>query len=213
MIGGVSVDAAGTTSVPGLFAAGEAVGGLHGANRLGGNALSETVVFGTRAGLAAAAWAGNRREPGKRDSEARLTSFIPEPARGASEATAAELLARLRGVMWEDVGVLRNRADLERGRDAIAEIAAAAARTGGVGEPDEFQRILEVQLAAQAASLIVEAALRREESRGAHFREDFPQSDAAQWLGHIKVHRKNGDAAWSFERSAVSSSPPSFRKP
>ena len=203
MVGGVCVDTAGATSVPGLFAAGEAAGGLHGANRLGGNALSETVVFGTRAGLAAAAWAGNRREPGKRGSEAQLTRFIPEPARGASEATAAELLARLRRVMWEDVGVLRNRADLERGRDAIAEIAAAAARTGGVGEPDEFQRILEVQLAAQAASLIVEAALRREESRGAHFREDFPQSDDAKWLGHIKVQRKNGDAAWNFERSAV----------
>ena len=213
MVGGVSVDADGATSVPGLFAAGEATGGLHGANRLGGNALSETVVFGTRAGLAAAAWSGKRHDPVERNLEAQCARLIPEPASGASEATAAELLARLRGVMWEDVGVLRNRADLERGREAIAEIATAAARTDGVDEPDEFQRILEVQLAAQAASLIVEAALRREESRGTHFREDFPQSDDAEWLGHIKVRRENGTPAWSFERSAVSSSPPSFGEP
>ena len=194
-MGGVATDIHGATSLPGLFAAGEAVGGLHGANRLGGNALTECLVFGRRAGIAAASWASGRSLPAPGDLEA----MIPAPAPGRPTADAGALRTRLRDVMWRYGGILRDRAGLEEGRALLQDIAAEAARTGDITNPLHLERFLEMQLAATAAGLIVEAALRREESRGAHFREDFPETDDAGWRGHLSVRLADGTYAWSFE--------------
>jgi hypothetical protein len=103
--GGAKMDATGATSVPGLFAAGEAAGGLHGANRMGGNALSETLVFGARAGRAASAWADRS---GGADRQT-LLKVLSESSREWSSGTnsGAELKDRLRTSMWEDGGVIR----------------------------------------------------------------------------------------------------------
>jgi fumarate reductase (CoM/CoB) subunit A len=197
-MGGVATDIDGATSVPGLFAAGEAVGGLHGANRLGGNALTECLVFGRRAGVAAATWASGISMPEAGDLEA----LMPAPAPGRPAGNAADLRTRLRDVMWRYGGIQRDRAGLEKGLGMIHEIADEAARTGDVTKPLYLERFIEMQLAATAAGLIVEAGLRREESRGSHFREDFPETDDANWLGHVTVRQANGRSEWSFEAAA-----------
>ena len=194
-MGGVATDVHGVTSIPGLFAAGEAVGGLHGANRLGGNALTECLVFGRRAGTAAAAWASGRSLP----APGGLEALVPAPAPGSPVADAGELRTRLRDVMWRYGGISRDRAGLEKGRALLHDIAAEAARTRDVTKPLHLERFIEMQLAATAAGLIVEAALRREESRGAHFREDFPETDDTGWLGHQTVRLADGRPEWSFE--------------
>ena len=188
-MGGVVIDPAGATSVPGLFAAGEVTGGLHGANRMGGNALAETLVFGRRAGESAAEWAarGGRAAPGAEDGA---------PARGVARAaaprmTAAEVGRRLGQIMWQEGGIVRTRAGLERALSAVEELHGVARAGGGAAW-------LRAQAALTAAGLVLEAALRRTESRGAHFREDFPQADDARWLGHLRVRQTAAGREWSF---------------
>ena len=198
-MGGVSAGGDGATTVPGLFAAGEAMGGVHGANRLGGNALTEAVVFGARAGRAAAAWAASSWAAGVPAGD--FGDLVPRPAAGRAAADAGELRARLRQTMWRFGGIHRHQNGMQSGLDEVREIAAEAAKTGGIEDPRHLQRFVELQLATAAAAMIFEAAMRRQESRGAHFREDFPETDDAQWLGHLKTRRNNGEADWWFERA------------
>jgi succinate dehydrogenase/fumarate reductase flavoprotein subunit len=199
VMGGVTVDHRGATSVEGLFAAGEVTGGLHGANRMGGNALVETLVFGRRAGEAAAQWA---RDVG--DGSAHAVSG--EPARPpvfgktpAAPGVAAGLLARLRRTMWHEAGIIRNRAGLERAAAALEGLRQEAGDlTPDEGHPRDSARLISLRSAVSAARLTVAAALRRTESRGAHFREDFPGQDDERWLGHLQVARGVDGLEWSY---------------
>ena len=112
-MGGVKIDGMGATSVPGLFAAGEVTGGLHGANRMGGNALSETLVFGARAGNSAADWAKRSGAEERRSVLRRLDErFRALGEHSACDETA--LLDRIRKIMWEEGGIVRNEAGLSR---------------------------------------------------------------------------------------------------
>jgi len=186
-MGGICIDAQGATSLPGLFAAGEVTGGLHGANRRGGNALTETVVFGARAGQAAGRWAKNAT-----DGRTRMQSKdLIEPARGAgvddANSATTQLLDGLRKTLWEDGGILRNRPGLIRASASVEAIKAEAGDLPLTGDPRQLQRILELRFATQTAELILQGALRREESRGAHFREDYPVQDDKKWRGHLQV--------------------------
>jgi succinate dehydrogenase/fumarate reductase flavoprotein subunit len=199
-MGGAKIDATGATSVPGLFAAGEAAGGLHGANRMGGNALSETVVFGARAGSAAAAWA-NRSGGGDRPI---LLKALCERARKWSSGTpvGGELKDRLRKIMWEDGGIIREEKGLSRALGAVKDIQNEASASSSKSELNgkELLDLIELRSAARVATLILEAALIRRESRGAHFREDFPGQNDAQWQGHLQVHlTPGGENVWQFE--------------
>lgn len=198
-MGGLDVDAWGQSSVPGLFACGESAGGLHGANRLGGNALSETIVFGARTGQAASAWAESNPGPPSPAWTGELAGQVPEPTAGGSPRGAAELRHRLREMMWRDGGIRRDRAGLER---ALAELAGFKEEAAGLGLdlPERVRDVLELRLALITAGLILQAALRREESRGAHFRKDFPEQDDARWRGHWLVGLDgHGREEWSFE--------------
>ena len=200
VMGGVCIDAQGATCVPGLFAAGEVTGGLHGANRRGGNALTETVVFGARAGQAAGQWAINA--PDSR-LEVPLTDII-EPANIAAvndaKSVATRLLTGLRKTLWDDGGILRNRQGLTRASEALATIKAEAGNLPIIDEPRQLQRILELRSAVQTADLILQAALRREESRGAHFREDFATQDDKNWRGHLQVRLSpEGKLIYTFQ--------------
>jgi len=187
VMGGVCINVQAATSVPGLFAAGEVTGGLHGANRLGGNALTETQVFGARAGASAADWARRNPTLSQEDivQELAVPSFGPETS--GSAPNLSRLKTRLRKIMWEKGGIIRNREGLTQALSAAQEIHTEALRFPAPDDPLELQRILELRSAARVAALILSAAMRREESRGAHFREDFPELDDKHWLGHLRI--------------------------
>jgi succinate dehydrogenase/fumarate reductase flavoprotein subunit len=200
VMGGVCIDPLGATAVPGLFAAGEVAGGLHGANRMGGNALTETVVFGARVGQSAAEWARNLREAPRGElANSPKRSEGPSHRKGGQASDPAARLARLRKIMWEEGGILRNRQGLVQTLDEIQTMRKQASMLPMTGSPRQMQNILELQIAARTAGLIVEAALQREESRGAHFREDFASQDDDNWKGHLKVRLSDeGEPVWSF---------------
>jgi L-aspartate oxidase len=170
-MGGVRTDLWGRTGVPGLFAAGEvACCGVHGANRLASNSLLEGLVFGARAGRAV-----------REDAPAEPAGAVA-PAGGevpAIREEEARLVAdRVRDTMWTGVGVVRDEAGLAA---AVAEFAALETRVGG---HPPTRRGLEARNLLWLGAAVAGAARRRTESRGAHFRRDFPRRDDARWLRH-----------------------------
>jgi L-aspartate oxidase len=177
MIGGVTVDPAGRTTVPGLWAAGEVTSsGLHGANRLASNSLLEGLVYGAACGRGAAAAA------------ARLPdTFTALPLRSQFEPDidgtldVADITNSLRSLMVRQMGVVRDQAGLEQAeRDVAFWCRYVLAREFDARPGWELQNLLTV------ARLMIGAALQREESRGVHFRGDFPQRDDVHWQRHLK---------------------------
>jgi succinate dehydrogenase flavoprotein subunit len=182
-MGGIAVDADMATRVSGLFAAGEAAGGANGANRLSGNAIPEALVFGERAGGAAARHAARRRPRWNASGAAAAVARIRALAGGRrGRENAAPLLAELRRLMWRDVGPFRTAAGLDRALAAIAALRALlpdlAVAGGGAFDPT-LAEWFELRGSLLAAEAVARAALSREESRGAHQREDFPAGDPA----------------------------------
>jgi L-aspartate oxidase len=174
VMGGVETDLHGRTSLPGLFAAGEvACTGVHGANRLASNSLLEGLVFGARA---AAAMQLPARE--SRIFAALDTDPWPEP-RGPVIDTSAEL----RDVMWRHAGLVREHEELGAlvARLAASRVALAASATRAPIDPDR-RRLANL---VTVGLLMARAALRREESRGGHFRADFPRRDDLHWRRHV----------------------------
>lgn len=200
VMGGVRIDAQGSTYVPGLFAAGEVTGGLHGANRMGGNALTETLVFGKRAGEAAAEWAKNNDDIAGRFIADHLKDIIQESSGDKTNLDPVQRTGELRKIMWENGGILRNKNGLSLALEKIKTIQGEAAKLSFERNPLDVQRILELRFAARTASLILQASFKREESRGAHFREDFPDQDDENWRGHLQVRRDSeGEEIWEFK--------------
>jgi succinate dehydrogenase/fumarate reductase flavoprotein subunit len=200
VMGGISTDPDGATSVPGLFAAGEVTGGLHGANRLGGNALTETMVFGARAGHAAAAWAKDCGAVNPSEDGEELVARLVNAKPSGSFADTALLMGNLRRILWEEGGILRNEEGLKRAINVVRSIREEAVESPLPVQPRKVRRLLELRLCIQTADLILQGALRREESRGAHFREDFPDQDDGRWRGHLQVRlSENGKQVWRFQ--------------
>ncbi|RPJ41792.1 MAG: FAD-binding protein [Deltaproteobacteria bacterium] len=196
--GGVCIDPQGWTRVPGLYAAGEVTGGLHGANRMAGNALSEALVFGDRAGKAASRWAGQIPPPGGKGIWEEIMASISGDLGTGTSRGSAELKKRVRKMLWENGGILRSKEGLLQTIEAVTQIRDEAQHLSLKTAPSEVQNIIELQLGLKTAILILQAALRREESRGAHFREDFPAEDDSHWRGHLEVSLVQGKPAWSF---------------
>jgi succinate dehydrogenase / fumarate reductase flavoprotein subunit len=166
------------TDVAGLYAAGEVTAGLHGANRLGGNSLAETVVFGRRAGEAAAAWSAGR-DLQLRDR--RVVRAADEELSGLirhGRQFARPLQRALRDAMWETCGVIRDREGLERGLGRVAELRELAAdvdvRPSSEGYGD-LAHALDLRASLVAAEATLLGAMARTESRGAHQRRDHPE--------------------------------------
>lgn len=197
-MGGVRIDPQGGTRVPGLYAAGEVTGGLHGANRIAGNALTEALVFGARAGKAASLWAGQNPAPGVRPPWEEFPPSRSQDGGAGASGGAVELKKRLRNTLWENGGILRSKEGLLEAIAAVSRILHAAQHLSLKTAPSEVKHTIELQLGSKTALLILQAALRREESRGAHFREDFPAEDNALWRGHLEVSLVQGQPAWSF---------------
>jgi len=122
-MGGVCIDASGTTSVPGLFAAGEVTGGLHGANRMGGNALTETLVFGARAGEAAAVWTKDSDRVPKTEifKNSDFEKFVS--VQKTARSNSAGLMANLSEIIWKEAGIIRNQRGLEHALNAVNTIS------------------------------------------------------------------------------------------
>jgi succinate dehydrogenase / fumarate reductase flavoprotein subunit len=183
-MGGVVVHpATHATDVAGLYAVGEVAAGLHGANRLGGNSLAETVVFGRRAGEAAAAWSASRDLQVRsrqvvRAADQELSGFI----RPGSEF-ARPLQRALRDTMWEHCGVVRDQAGLQQGLDRVAELRDLASqvdvRPSSEGYTD-LAHVLDLRASLLAAEATLRGALARRESRGAHQRRDHPKLSPEQ---------------------------------
>ena len=190
-IGGIQVDVQGSTSMPGLYAAGEcACAGVHGANRLGGNSLLEFAVFGRRAGEAAAAYAKTASlDRGSQslvlEEEKRLQAM---GARTGGEDSLGSVRRELAAAMHEKVGVYRDGPGLREALDKVNELRAryggvAVASTEGAYNPS-LSSLVELGNMLEVAQVIVASALAREESRGAHHRTDFPERDDNSWLQH-----------------------------
>jgi L-aspartate oxidase len=186
LMGGVVTDVDGRTTVPGLFAAGEvACTGVHGANRLASNSLLEGLVFGGRAGRAM------RRSSADRTNGSTPTNRLPADAPTGSRSAALSVdideLA-LRDLMWRHAGVFRDRAGLSGAKARLGPVLAgieAHVASGGRLEPESWR----LASMATVGALIVQAALEREESRGAHSRTDFPSRDDIHWKRRRRVRR------------------------
>lgn len=172
------------TDIPGLFAAGEVTAGVHGANRLGGNSLAECVVFGRIAASSAADWANGRGR--SRLDPVGVTGALTALTQGNADPSAAPALAaELRNLMWSHAGLLRDGRILQRASSCIAELHTRSADLGARGLRGEaLAAALDLPNLLLSADATVQSALRRTESRGAHQRTDFPETDPA-WLRNI----------------------------
>ena len=200
-MGGARVNPRGETNLPGLFAGGEAAAGYHGANRLGGNALSEILVSGSRAGKFAGLWAKEQRESGRGGEtlKSRLHHWeerISVWQRRKSGLRPVEGKGRIQELMWEKAGVIREGGKMKAALDSLEALGKEAEQNlaifPGRGYNRELIDAFELFHMISVSSLILRAALTREESRGAHYRQDFPYPDDSRWLVNI-ILKKSGD--------------------
>ena len=203
--GGIKINTQSQSTVPGLFAVGECSGGPHGAGRIGGNSLTEILVFGKRAGAEAATFAnaGNTGTPESDEvaSETnRITSYLSRERTGPRPNV---IKTRLQTMMNDYVGVVRNDEGL---RKTIAEFermeredlpTMSMAEDNRVGNYD-WMEALEVTAMIRFARAMAGAALLRTESRGAHYREDYPELDDGKWLQNIIIRRTGNNDALAF---------------
>ncbi len=193
MMGGVRVDSDSQMSdIPGLFAAGECAAGLHGANRLGGNSLSDLLVFGKRAGEYAASFA-------KENAAAQVDSAaIEEAARGAVEPFARtgenpyQVQLDLQETMQELVGICRREDEMRGALDRLEKLKERVARVSVVGHREYnggWHTALDLHHLLTVSEIVTLAALERKESRGAHFRDDFPAKSETEGHSNIVIRR------------------------
>jgi succinate dehydrogenase/fumarate reductase flavoprotein subunit len=200
-MGGVFIDADGWTGVPGLYACGEATGGVHGASRLAGNGGGETIAMGWLVGRTAGERILAACPERRRDHERAQRIALERLAGGdVRDVSPNEIKSEIRGIMGSAAGLYRQGDELEA---AAARLEACRSSAEALAAPD-LRTALEVRSArnmALIASLIVRAARLRTESRGAHQRRDHPEQDDARWQKHIAFELapdgsvRNGDLA------------------
>jgi len=200
MMGGVQVDAESQMSaVPGLFAAGESGAGLHGANRLGGNSLSDLLVFGKRAGEYAARFAKDHAAGQvnmDQVDEAARTALEPFD-RAATGENPYAIQHELQDKMQDLVGIVRTEEEMEQALDVIEKLKARAAKAGVIGNREYnngWHTALDLRHLLTVSEIVTRAAIARKESRGAHFRDDFPDK-TDKWAGCNLVITKAADGS------------------
>ncbi len=212
VMGGVRVDGdTQMSSVPGLFAAGEVAAGLHGANRLGGNSLSDLVVFGKRAGEYAAKFAKERGagQPPADQIEAAARALLEPFDRGASASGGSEgpykVQYELQDMMQEKVGIVRNEGDMQAALAGIEGLKQRAAKVGVVGNREYnpgWHTALDLPNLLTCAEAVTRCAIERKESRGGHFREDFDQKDP-KFATFNNIVKKGPDGRMQLERRPI----------
>jgi succinate dehydrogenase / fumarate reductase flavoprotein subunit len=219
MMGGVRVDPESQMStVPGLFAAGECGAGLHGANRLGGNSLSDLLVFGKRAGEYAARFAREGTKAGRIDDATVETAakrlLAPFERHGEPGGEGPyQIQHELQGMMQDLVGIVRTEAEMERALEGIARLRERAARVAVAGNREYnpgWHTALDLPNLLTVSEAVTRAAIERKESRGAQFRDDYPAKDAAYGTFNIVV-RKGPDGEMGISRQPLPPTSPELK--
>jgi succinate dehydrogenase / fumarate reductase flavoprotein subunit len=216
VMGGVRVDADSQMStIPGLFAAGECASGINGANRLGGNSLSDLIVFGKRAGEYAAAWAREHPQPGLDDGAvARAQKVALDPfERGAGGENPYLVQQDLQLTMQSLVGIVRNEPEMQLALEKIAELRARAARVGVCGRREYhagWHTALDLRNLLVVSEAVSRSALERRESRGGHFRDDYP--DKREEFSKLNVMVKQVGGAMQVSRIPLPPLPPELHQ-
>jgi fumarate reductase flavoprotein subunit len=193
-----------STELPGLFVAGEDASGMHGANRLGGNGVANSTVFGGIAGETMTAWVAansGHRAPDEELIKAEMARALHPFARGGGDLNA--LRERLLDAMWDDVGVIRDAAGLKRGLEKLGaietELLAAGVADGDRAFNLTWHDWLNLRSLVETSKVIALAALQRENSRGAHFREDFPGEGDLETSTYTVVRQRDGGLSLTNE--------------
>ena len=210
-MGGVRVDGdTQMSTVPGLFAAGEVAAGLHGANRLGGNSLSDLLVFGQRAGEHAAQYAADASlgtaDPAEVD-RAQRDALAPFERSGGEGAF--QIQHELQGSMQDLVGIVRREEEMVQALGVIEGLRIRAARVGVPGNREYnpgWHTALDLDNLLTVSEAVARAAIERRESRGAQFRDDYPQKDDAYGTFNIVI-RKAADGSMRLTRETISAMP------
>jgi succinate dehydrogenase/fumarate reductase flavoprotein subunit len=199
-MGGVSINENAETTVQGLFAAGEVCAGFHGANRLGGNALVEVFAMGAIAGENAGKRVEESNQPHLPEQallaeQERLTSLF-----SLGHGDLRELSRDLKTVMWERAGIIRDRKGLE---EALEKVSIIEGRIGDVRVQGyrQLMRYLELKHLLLLSEMVCRAVLVRTETRGAHYRSDYPSEDDENWLKNIVIVKQN--STMTFEAVPV----------
>ena len=208
IMGGIRVDGdTQMSNVPGLFAAGECAAGLHGANRLGGNSLSDLLVFGKRAGEHAVAFARTQSAVhlSATDADASVAAALEPFERGGSPEAPYAIQHELQGMMQKLVGIVREEGEMRRALDGVAKLRDRATKVGVHGNREYnpgWHTALDLHHLMTVSEAITRAAIERKESRGGHFRDDYPDKDPAYATFNI-VLRKGGTGAMELERRTI----------
>jgi succinate dehydrogenase / fumarate reductase flavoprotein subunit len=199
IMGGIKVDADSQMStIPGLFAAGECASGINGANRLGGNSLSDLIVFGKRAGEYASSFA--REHPAPRVDETLVEQYMRSSLtpfeRGDTGENPYKVQADLQETMQSLVGIVRLENEMREALDRVAQLKERAARVGVSGHREYhagWHTALDLRNLLTVSEAIARSAIERKESRGGHFREDYPDKVAEFSTVNIAVRQGSGD--------------------
>jgi succinate dehydrogenase / fumarate reductase, flavoprotein subunit len=217
IMGGIRVDAdTQESSIPGLFAAGECAAGINGANRLGGNSLSDLVVFGKRAGEYAAAHARKAAPPKLDDGAvaAAMKASLAPFERGGDGENPYKVQSDLQDTMQDLVGIVRQESEMEEALSRLAAFNARAAAAGVEGHREfhpGWHTCLDLRNLLAVSEAITRSALERKESRGGHFRDDYPEKDPAYAAFNVAVAR-GADGAMKVSRRPIPALPEELQK-
>jgi fumarate reductase (CoM/CoB) subunit A len=213
-LGGLRIDEWGRTSMPGLYAGGEAAGGVHGANRLGGMALIDSYVFGFRAGITAACEAPRHPEPrvSRAAERAIVDTFGAWTRRNASGKSSDDWRSEVQKLVLASVGQVRRRDRLEQALSRLAALEAEFEAVAMIGDTDrqrydDLRLSLETRNLIQVARLLATAALHRNESRGGHYRLDFPQMDDERFRANIVLWNESDEVRHALRPLASRAEP------
>jgi succinate dehydrogenase / fumarate reductase flavoprotein subunit len=212
IMGGVRVDAdSQMSSIPGLFAAGECASGINGANRLGGNSLSDLIVFGKRAGEYASQFARGHGSPRIDDGavERAIQGSLAPFERGESGENPYKLQQELQDTMQEDVGIVRVESEMQQALVEIERFKARLPRVGVTGHREYhsgWHTAIDLHNLLPVSEAIARSAIERRESRGGHFREDYPEKSAE--FGSLTIMVRQGrDGAMQVSRIPITPMP------
>jgi succinate dehydrogenase/fumarate reductase flavoprotein subunit len=196
--GGIRIGSDCTTSIPGLFAAGEGTAGIHGANRLAGNALTMTQVWGKRSGYHAARFAdGKKHRDVPKDQVDSLRSKIDRVQKKTNGSSTVEVRQGIRRISGDLIGIVRDEMSMVAGLEAISDLRNQLSQQYSISGERPFNRELvesfQNENSLDVLEAVTRASLMRKESRGALYRVDYPETNDARWLCNIVVERKDSD--------------------